>query len=295
VNPRLRIAVVVPFLDEEDLLPTLLASIARQQRPPDVLLLVDDGSSDGSTAVAARFARAHPYARLLRRPRRPAERDRMARAHEWRAFAWGLRRLGDAWDVVAKLDADLWLAPDLLAEVERRFVAEPDLGIVGAFLHERLPDGRMHLQRCPPTHVEGPNRFYRRECLEDVSPVPAILGWDTIDEVRARMHGWRTRSIHTREGRVVHLRRVGSHDGVLRGYRRAGWAAYAYGAHPLYVLASAAVRLRDRPLLACGVSYLAGYAAAAVRREPRAEPAARAWLRREQRARVAALLGGGHP
>ena len=91
---------------------------------------------------------------------------------------------------------------------------------------------------------------------------------------------------------MLHLRRMGSHDGTLRGYRRAGWAAYAYGAHPLHLVAAGLARTRDRPLVACGVAYLAGYAAAALRREPRAEPAARAHLRREQRARLVALARG---
>ena len=292
MTPALHMTVVVPFLDEAEHLPVLLESLAAQQRPPDRVVLVDDGSSDGSGVIAERFAEAHPQARVVRRPRRARERDRMARAHEWRAFTWGLAQVSEPWDVAAKLDADLRLAPDLLAEMERRFLADPWLGIAGAYLAEPLADGRLRRQRCAPGHVEGPNRFYRRACLEAISPVPPILGWDTIDEVRARMRGWRTQSFALPHGDVVHLRRVGSHDGTLRGYRRAGWAAYAYGTHPLHLLASAAARLRDRPLVACGAAYLGGYAAAALRGEPRAEPEARARLRREQRARLSALARG---
>jgi glycosyltransferase involved in cell wall biosynthesis len=288
----LRLAVVIPFSNEEDHLPTLLDSVAGQERSPDVLLLVDDGSDDRSAAIARHFAAEQRYARLLQRPRRRPERDRMARAHEWRAFTWGLEQVSEHCDVVAKLDADLRLAPDLFAEMERRFVADPRLGIAGAYLEEPLADGRLRRQRCAPGHVEGANRFYRRACLEAISPVPPILGWDTIDEVRARMCGWRTQSFALPGGHVLHLRRMGSHDGTLRGYRRAGWAAYAYGAHPLHLVAAGLARTRDRPLVACGVAYLAGYAAAALRREPRAEPAARAHLRREQRARLVALARG---
>jgi poly-beta-1,6-N-acetyl-D-glucosamine synthase len=289
---RLRMAVVVPFLNEEDHLPILLDSLAGQERAPDLLLLVDDGSDDRSAAIARRFAGEHRCARLLQRPRRRPERDRMVRAHEWRAFTWGLAQVVPPWDVAAKLDADLRLAPGLLAEMERRFLAETRLGMAGAYLSQPVSDGRLVPQRCAPGHVEGPTRFYRRACLEEISPVPPILGWDTIDEVRARMRGWETRSFEVRGGEVVHLRRVGSYDGILRGYRRAGWAAYAYGADPLYLLASAVARLRDRPLVACGAAYLGGYAAAALRGEPRAEPDARAWLRGEQRARLVALARG---
>jgi glycosyltransferase involved in cell wall biosynthesis len=290
---RLRMVAIVAFLDEERYLPILLESVAAQERALDALLLVDDGSTDRSAAIAGAFAARHPFARLVQRPSRPEEQDRMARANEWRAFAWALERAPGPWDVVAKLDADLQLAPDLFAVLERRFLADPRLGIAGAYLSQRMGDGRLVRQRCPAGHVEGPNRFYRRACLEAISPIPPILGWDTIDEARARRCGWRTQSFPLGGDDVVHLRRLGSYDGVLRGYRRAGWAAYAYGAHPAHVLASAAARLRDRPLGACAAAYLGGYAAAVLRREPRAEPETRAVIRSEQRSRLATLGRGG--
>lgn len=287
----LRMVVVVPFLDEEHHLPVLLESLAGQDRAPDDLLLVDDGSRDRSADIARRFAERHRWARVLQRPRRRPERDRMARAHEWRAFVWGLAQAAVPWDVAAKLDADLRLAPGLLAEMERRFLAEPRLGMAGPRLSHALLNGRLVLQRCAPGHVEGPTRFYRRECLEAISPVPPILGWDTIDEVRARLRGWETRTYPVR-GDVVHLRRVGSYDGVLRGYRRAGWAAFAYGADPLHLVASAVARLGDRPPVACSAAYLGGYVAAALRGEPRAEDDVRARVRTEQRARLSAIARG---
>jgi glycosyltransferase involved in cell wall biosynthesis len=279
---RLRIAVVVPFLDEEDHLPALLESLAGQERPADELLLVDDGSRDGSVAIARTFAAQHACRRLLLRGRPPAPGNGLEQAQDWRAFATGVARLREPWDVVAKLDADLRLAPDLLAQAEHAFLGDPSLGIAGPALSERRR-GRLEPLRTAPGHVDGAARFYRRACLEDVSPVPPLLGWDTIDEVRARMRGWETRRF---PAVAEHCRRMGTRDGVVRGYARAGRAAYAYGADPLYVLASALTRLRDHPAGACGIAYLAGFAASAVRSGPRAEPEARARVREEQRARL---------
>jgi biofilm PGA synthesis N-glycosyltransferase PgaC len=292
MSNSLRLLVIVPFRDEAEHLPALLASIEAQRRPPDELLLIDDGSTDGSAECAARFAAAHRYARFERRPARRREPDRLADAQAFRAFIWGLERAGTQWDVAAKVDADVCLSVSLFAEMERRFFDEPRLGMSGAYLSQVGPDGVLRRQRCPADHVEGPTRFYRRACLEQISPIPAILGWDTIDETRARMRGWRTRAIELPTGDPVHLRRMGSHDGLLRGYRRAGRAAYAYGIDPAYLLAAVAARLRDPPVVACGAAYLAGYCAAALTRAPRAEADARAYQRRAQRARLAARLGG---
>jgi biofilm PGA synthesis N-glycosyltransferase PgaC len=280
-----KLVIVVPFLNEEEHIGTLVASIARQERLPDELVLVDDGSTDRSPDIAANFAAGCSYATLLRRPVRPPERDRLMRAAELEAFQWALQQVTEHWEVVAKLDADLELPADFLAEIERRFEADPRLGMAGAYLSVQKHGG-VWKHRCPPDHVEGSTSFYRRECFEQISPLPPILGWDTIDEVRARIHGWRTESFRIPSGDPLLLRRTGAHDGVLRGFRRSGLAAYAYGAHPLHVLAGALVRTRDRPHVLGALNYLIGWAGAALRRVPRAEREVRRRVRRESIARL---------
>ncbi len=109
------------------------------------------------------------------------------------------------------------------------------------------------------------------------------------------MHGWRTASFPIPSGDPIHLRRMGSHDGLLRGYRRAGLAAFAYGAHPLHVLAAGVNRMCDRPLLLCGLNYLVGWALAALRRVPRAEVELRRFVRREDRRRLLGLASPANP
>jgi poly-beta-1,6-N-acetyl-D-glucosamine synthase len=286
----MRLALIVPFLDEASLLPALLDSIATQERPPDHLLLVDDGSGDGSGAVAEAFAAQHAYAAALRRPPRSAGADRLAGAHELRAFTWALGMLGDDWDVVAKLDADLRLAPATLAAMEARFAADARLGIAGPRLLSTDSAGRDVSHRTRPEHVEGAVKFYRRECLREIAPLPPILGWDTIDEVRARMRGWRTRGGEAGEAPVLHLRPMGAHDGALRAFQRWGACAYAYGEHPLHVLLVALRHVRERPRLAGGAAYLWGWLLAGLRRAPRAKPELRAHVRRDQLRRIAGRL-----
>jgi biofilm PGA synthesis N-glycosyltransferase PgaC len=292
VQPEMRIAVVVPFLDEELHLGEMLASLAAQTRLPDRLLLVDDGSSDGSSAIAAGFAREHPWARVVRRPPRRYGRDRLAGGSAVAAFAWGVEQLDADWDVVAKVDADIWLAPRLLAEIERRFLSDSRLGMAGAYLSYRRPDGSLARQRCPETHVHGPNRFYRRACWDAIAPLPVMLGWDTVDEVRAQMRGWSTRSLEIPGEDPIHLRRMGAHDGLLRAHRRWGQGAWSIGEHPLHVLAVAVQRLGDAPPLAGSANYVLGWALAGMRGTPRAEPDLRAWVQRDQLRRLRRRVRG---
>ncbi|MFI7355541.1 CDP-glycerol glycerophosphotransferase family protein [Streptomyces avidinii] len=61
-----RLSVVVPFQDVEIYLQECLESIARQTFPDLEVIMVDDGSTDSSTAIAAEFARRDRRFRLLR-------------------------------------------------------------------------------------------------------------------------------------------------------------------------------------------------------------------------------------
>jgi poly-beta-1,6-N-acetyl-D-glucosamine synthase len=281
----MRIVAIVPFLNEEELLPRFLESVAAQSRPPDRLLLVDDGSTDGSHRIATEFASRHPYATSLSRPPRPAQRDRLATAAELRAFLWGVECIDDPWDVLAKLDGDLELTPETLAVIEAQLERDPGLGMAGSFLTEVDPSGERTRLTIRPEHVHGATKFYRRECYLQIAPLPPIIGWDTIDEVRARLLGWRTQSFALPGGDPLHLRKRASYDGVARGLRRSGEGAYAVGAHPLHVMLFS-LRHMIQSGVGAGLNYLAGWAVAALRRDERAERAVRAHIQRDQLGRI---------
>jgi glycosyltransferase involved in cell wall biosynthesis len=286
----MRLVVCVGFLNEANYLPAFLETLAAQTRPPDSALLVDDGSTDRSPQIVDEFAAQHDWARVLRRPPRPVGRDRLAQAHEYKAFLWARDQIDEQYDVIAKMDADLRLTPRLIETVLAAFEADPRLGIAGGALSVEGPDGARR-ERTQPDHVRGPNKFYRRACLDEIMPVPAIAGWEAIDETKAHMAGWRTRTVEIPGGDTIHLRPTGSHDGRVRGFRRMGSNAWSYGAHPLAVLLGGVSRLTERPPIVSGVAFVAGWAYAALKRYPRAEPAVRAALRREQLNRIRGYLG----
>lgn len=286
----MKLLVVIPFLNEERYLPKVLASIAAQTVLPDRLVLVDDGSTDRSLAIAEDFAAAHPFVTVLQRPPRPPARDRLVTASELKAFQWALTEVDVAFDILAKVDADMCLTPRLFEEVVRRFAEDPQLGMTGAHLSTVTgPDGAVRRERSRPDHVRGANKFYRRECYQQISPLPPFLGWDTIDELRARLHGWRTVSFDLPGGDPVQLRPTGTQDGALRSFGRGGECAWGYGAHPLHVLLGGVTRMTERPRVLGGLNFVAGWALAGLRGRPRAEPELRRFVRREQLANIRRL------
>jgi glycosyltransferase involved in cell wall biosynthesis len=284
------LAVIVPFQDEAAFLPLFLKSIEEQTRPPDILVLVDDGSTDTSGDLVESFAKRASYARVLHRPIRPPVADRLAGAPELAAFQWAASTLPEGWDVVAKLDPDVQLSPQAFDVLLQEFRNCASLGMAGFALVEARPDGSSgpmgHIQM-PPDHVPGPTKFYRRGCFEDISPIPLILGWDTADEYDARRHGWQTRNVVTPGGACIHLRPMGAHAGALRSFKRWGACAYGYGAHPLHVILYAGQLAFCRPpRLVGGLFFMAGWLTAVARRPPRADADIRAFVRREQLARI---------
>lgn len=291
----MRLAVVIPFLNEESFLPELLASMAAQTRPPDELLLVDDGSSDASQAIVQAFAAEHPYATALKRPRpvdldRRSERDRLAAAAEYAAFLWGVEQLSQAPDIVVKMDADLRLTPTLFEAVEQQMAADPKLGVTGTYLSVVHPDGELRREFNPPDNVRGPNKCYRWACFEEILPLKAQLGWEMVDELKARIRGWSVRSFELPEGDPVHLRPTGLHDGRLRAFRRWGACAWGYGQHPLVIVGGGVMRFSSKPYVLGGLSYILGWAMAGLRRAPRADSNVRAFVRREKLRYVASCL-----
>jgi poly-beta-1,6-N-acetyl-D-glucosamine synthase len=283
---NVRFVVVVPFLNEGELLPGLLDSIAAQTRKPDRLVLVDDGSADDSAAICTAFAANNDYATLLRREKRSAEKDRLATASVFHAFTWALDREGGDWTVAVKLDADLFLPPGHFETVLRLLAENPRVGIAGAYLSMETGQGETVREPHPEHHVRGPNKFYRRACWDEIRPVPAILGWDTIDDVTARMRGWETRSIALPEGDPLHRRPTGTYDGAVRGFMRWGHCAYAAGSPPVAILAGGILRMPRRPRIVGGAAFVLGWCRAALRRVPRASPEVRAFYRAEQHARL---------
>jgi glycosyltransferase involved in cell wall biosynthesis len=129
---RLRISLVVPARNEADRLPRCLASVAAQTRQPDEVVVVDNGSTDATSRLAAEAG-----ARVVHEPVPGI----------WPAAAAGYDAATG--DVIARVDADTVLPPDWLARVEHLMTAHPACDAVtgpGRFRGlRRLPAGVAHL------------------------------------------------------------------------------------------------------------------------------------------------------
>jgi glycosyltransferase involved in cell wall biosynthesis len=261
--------VVTPLFNEERHLRVVAASLAGQTRPPDAWVAVDDGSTDGTAAILRELQTEIPFLRVVSMPGpRGSVRDGLARAREVDAFNAGVRAAADwRWDLIGKLDGDVELPPDYFERLLERMRDDPRLGMASGCYVEPTRSGRWRRVRVPGHHVPGALKLYTADCLERIGGVPAVLGWDTIDEMYARMHGFQTRSFGDLVAR--HHRPTGAAGGLLRGRARHGecaWIAH----YPAYFVALRSFKeAARRPVGLSGGAFLWGYLRAALRATPR--------------------------
>lgn len=106
----MRISVVVPVLNDSPMLAQCLAALALQTRPADEIVIVDNGSTDDSAAVATAGG-----ARVVAEPLRGI----------FPATAAGFDAAEG--DILARLDADSLPPADWLARIDAAFAADADL------------------------------------------------------------------------------------------------------------------------------------------------------------------------
>jgi glycosyltransferase involved in cell wall biosynthesis len=259
-------AAITPARDEEQNLPRLATALASQTHPPRRWVIVDNGSTDRTAAIARELAAAHEWISLLSIP---GEADPVRGRPIVRAFMAGLAELEPQPELVVNLDADISFGPDYFERLAAAFASDRRLGIASGSGHE-LEDGRWCQRHLTGTTVWGA-----------VLPLEERLGWDGIDEFRANARGWSTRTITDLP--FHHHRPEGSRDGSWRSRVEQGRAAHYMGYRPSYLLMRAAFNARRGPAAA---GLLWGYAGQVLRRAEReSDPEARGYVRRRQRAR----------
>ncbi|MFD1873001.1 glycosyltransferase family 2 protein [Hymenobacter bucti] len=116
------VSVITAFLNEERFLPEAIASVLAQDYPHWELVLVDDGSTDRSTALAQQYAAQHPG--KIRYCEHPGHANKGLSASRNHGIAAAQGQL------LAFLDADdVWL-PGKLTQQVGIFGQHPDVGMV---------------------------------------------------------------------------------------------------------------------------------------------------------------------
>jgi poly-beta-1,6-N-acetyl-D-glucosamine synthase len=285
-----RLLLVSPVYNEAAYLELVAQAVAQQTRPPDLWVLVDDASTDGTPEILAELSQRIDFLRVVTlepSASKTAAKDKLAFAADARSFLLGVAGVDwRSFTHIAKLDGDTELPPQYFERLLAEFARDPQLGLAGGVYADPEPGGGWKVMRIPVEHhVPGTLKCYSLACWEAIDGIQERLGWDTIDETYARMRGYRTRAFP--ELVTHHHRPAATADGALRGRARHGQCAYVAHFTLAWVMLRAFKVARLPPRGLSGLAFLYGYVESALRGVERVEdPAFRTFVRRELRARL---------
>ena len=282
--------IISPVRDEIAYARRTLDSVTSQTVPPALWIIVDDGSTDGTSELLAEYAARFPYIRVHRR------KDRGVRSvgpGVIEAFYEGVQQIEDLdrFTYLCKLDLDLDLPLHYFERLIERMEAEPRLGTCSGKAYFPAPsnaakswDGELIAESAGDEMSVGMTKFYRVTCFKEIGGFVRQVMWDGIDCHRCRMLGWMATSWDDPELRFIHLRPMGSsYRGVLTGRKRHGFGQYFMGTSLLYMTSSAAFRATRPPYLVGGLAMWWGYVESMLTRKKRFDdPEFRKFLREYQ-------------
>jgi glycosyltransferase involved in cell wall biosynthesis len=261
---NLKYVIITPVRDEENFVEATIESVRRQTILPSEWIIVDDGSTDRTGEILDRLAAHVPWIHVIHRPNRGF---RKSGGGVMEAFYDGYNLLECSnWNFLVKLDGDLTFAPDYFEKCFDYFFRDPELGIGGGEIHHDI-SGTMKVEENPRFHVRGATKIYSKACWEGIGGLWPAPGWDTIDEVKANMSGWKTYAFT--DLRLHHHRFTGTADGLLPNRVKLGMACYVSGYHPLFVMASCLRRVTQKPYITGSAAYLYGFLKAHWTQPPR--------------------------
>ncbi len=219
------ITVAIPCFNEEERIPALAAMLGLLDPAPDAVLLLDDGSTDG-TATAIRAAGLP----LLVQP-----------ANLGLGAGRNLLFQESCTELVTFLDADVVAPPDWILQVRQRFAGDEAVVGVGGFNRENaLESGADRFRSRHWRQWNGPEATwdapwlvgacatYRRAALQAVGGFDESFrthGEDVDLGLRLRTHGYRLRYDPTLQ--VTHQRRDDLASLVKMCHRHCLWGGIA--------------------------------------------------------------------
>jgi glycosyltransferase involved in cell wall biosynthesis len=278
--------------NEERHIALTIESVLAQTKRPMLWVITDDGSSDGTAEIVARYAEQHPFIRLHSN-RSTGQRSFGA---QYRALIAAYERVRFLdFDYVGMLDADIeFEQPDYFERLFDAFARDEQLGITGGYIHERAGQRWLPRKSNSPRSVAGAVQMFRRACYEQIGGYTPLVfgGEDWLAQLQAAAAGWSVRS--QTDLPVRHHRPTSSAQGRLRGLFRLGMRDASFGSHPLFEIAKCGRRAVEPPTVLGAIVRFGGYAwYACSGRKPSITADAVRLLRHQQQARLKSWLRPG--
>jgi glycosyltransferase involved in cell wall biosynthesis len=266
--PPIPVSVYIPAYNAAEFLPNSIESLIAQTLPPDEILVIDDGSSDASAEIAARY----PQVTLIRH-----EQNRGLSAARNTAFRQARN------EFVASLDADCVADPGWLAALVPH-MENPRIAGAGGRLIEGVRRTVADRWRCAhmpqewgaepiddPRFLFGCNNLFRKSAVLEAGGYDEAMRTNGEDaDLSRKLHQRAWKLFYDPQARATHLRRD-STSSILNacwrwlffgskwypeGMRLRSVAGYALKIHLPYALELVGSDLRARRFELLGIDAL---------------------------------------
>jgi poly-beta-1,6-N-acetyl-D-glucosamine synthase len=263
---EMKYIIITPARDEENNIEITIQSVISQTIKPIEWLIINDGSTDNTGQIIDRYAEQFEWIMPLHRQNRGF---RKAGTGVVEAFYEAYNNVShNEWDFIVKMDGDLKFNADYFEKCFNHFKENSKLGIGGGIIYNDF-DGVLKLEKTPLFHVRGATKIYKKKCWKDIGGLIKAPGWDTVDEVKANMLGWETKSFE--ELKIVHLKPTGSADGSWQDAVKGGTANYIAGYHPLFMLVRCIRRMVHKPYFIMPIGLFFGFVKGYIKKTPRVD------------------------
>ncbi len=284
--------IITPARNEAAFIEKTIQSIINQTVKPLRWIVVNDGSTDSTAEIVARYESSHAFIELVN-AERSGDRH-FGNKRSGNAFNLGLEKAKHIeHEFIGNLDADISLDPDYFERVLSEFRKDRALGLAGGMVSS-LTDGEFVRQDVSLDSVAGAVQLFRRRCFEQIGgyvPLP-LGGIDAAAEIMARMKGWGVQTFP--DLCVLEHRRTGSAKASPLGSRvREGRRLYALGYDFGFFSLRCLYRMMEQPKITGSGAALYGFLQGMLKREPFVlPPEVVQYLRVEQRRKLRRKLVG---
>ena len=234
----MKFLIIIPAHNEEENILPCLESLKNQTFQDFKCVIVNDGSTDKTQEIVEDFIKSVTLSgveALSFKVLNLKKSEHQPGAKVVRTFNKGLETENlENFDVVCKFDADIIFPENYLEKINEVYEKNPNAGMVSGLVY--IKKGFVNFVRKPlvyaqpdkndfttlqlhdfthqnewifenlssKNHVRGPIKSYRKEVFQKMNGLRAVLGWDNIDVMLCKMHGFET--VTLQELWVKHLR-----------------------------------------------------------------------------------------
>jgi len=200
----MNIYIVIPAHNEEDYIALMLESLALQTTLPKKVIVVNDNSTDHTQKIINSFLPHNPWLKTIEIQ---SSTNHVPGSKVIQAFYKGLETLDDDYDIICKFDADIILPNNYLEALTSIFKSDEKVGIAGGLAFINKNDQWIYEAVSSKNHVRGPFKAYRKQCFKEIGGLKRSIGWDTVDVLLAKYHGWTIKTDELLQ--VKHLKPTG--------------------------------------------------------------------------------------